>query len=59
MRCQHDGGAKQFKCFWHKLNCRNFPYMAAKDKKRAEALANEWLDMMGKKYGLVAPPITF
>ena len=59
LRCQHDGTAKTFKCYWNKLNCKSFPYVSAKEKQRAEKLANDWLAAMGAKHGLAAPAITF
>ena len=59
LRCQHDREAKSFKCFWKKLNCKSFPYVSAKDKPRAQALANDWLKTMGAKHGCKAPHITF
>ena len=58
LRRQHEGG-KTFKCYWNKLNCKSFPYVSAKDKPRAKALADDWLAAMGAKHGLAAPAITF
>ena len=58
IRCQDDGRAKKFRCYWHKLNCKSFAYVSEKDKKRAQRLAEEWLQAKGAKHGCKAPPIT-
>ena len=59
VRCQHDGVAKKFKCYWHKLNCKSFQYTSAKDKKNAQADANAWLQKTAERHGCKVPAITF
>ena len=59
LRCQHDGDAKTFRCYWDKLNCKSFQYTSAKEKKKAQEDAKAWLQKTAERHGCTVPAITF